>query len=218
MLTGIALLSLILLPLTFSWAIVRYRLMDVDLIFKRGASYTLATAALVGIYFGVVALSAEMVHTRFQHLGEWGLVAAVIVTGLVFDPLKRMIQGQLDRVFDQKSIDYRETLVEFGSELNAQTDLRALMNSIVERLPETLLVTRVAVFLAQEETCGAKSRFSLAASHGLSQQVLSNADSLELGFLDFDNRDSSSHLFFETPQRDAAAAGCGAADGGVCWI
>ena len=172
--------------------------MDVDLIFKRGASYTLATAALVGIYFGVVALSAEMVHTRFQHLGEWALVATVIVTGLVFDPLKRVIQGQLDRVFDQKSIDYRETLVEFGSELNAQTDLRALMNSIVERLPETLLVTRVAVFLAQEETAG-KSKFSLAASHGLSQQVLSNADSLELGFLDFDNRDSSSHLFFETP-------------------
>ena len=199
MLTGIALLSLILLPLTFSWAIVRYRLMDVDLIFKRGASYTLATAALVGIYFGVVALSAEMVHTRFQHLGEWGLAVAVIVTGLVFDPLKRMIQGQLDRVFDQKSIDYRETLVEFGSELNAQTDLRALMNSIVQRLPETLLVTRAAVFLAQEETAGRKSKFSLAASHGLSQQVLSNADSLELGFLDFDNRDSSSHLFFETP-------------------
>ncbi|MGA7156515.1 MAG: ATP-binding protein [Acidobacteriaceae bacterium] len=199
-LTRIALLSLILLPLTFSWAIVRYRLMDVDLIFKRGASYTIATAALVGIYFGIVALAAELVHKRFEHLGEWGLVAAVIVTGLVFDPLKRVIQGQLDRVFDQKSIDYRETLVEFGSELNAQTDLRALMNSIVERLPETLLVTRVAVFLAQEETVGRKSKFSLAASHGLSQQVLSNADSLELGFLDFDNRDSSSHLFFETPQ------------------
>ncbi len=199
-LTRLALLSLILLPLTFSWAIVRYRLMDVDLIFKRGASYTIATAALVGIYFGVVALSAELVHKRFEHLGEWGLVAAVIMTGLVFDPLKRLIQGQLDRVFDQKSIDYRETLVEFGSELNAQTDLRALMNSIVERLPETLLVTRVAVFLAQEEMAGRKSKFSLAASHGLSQQVLSNADSLELGFLDFDNRDSSSHLFFETPQ------------------
>ena len=198
-LTRLALLSLILLPLTFSWAIVRYRLMDVDLIFKRGASYTLATAALVGIYFGIVALSAEVVHKRFEHLGEWGLIAAVIVTGLVFDPLKRLIQGHMDRVFDQKSIDYRETLVEFGSELNAQTDLRALMSSIVERLPETLLVTRVAVFLAQEEYEGRKSRFSLAASHGLSQQVLSNADSLQLGFLDFDNRDSNSHLFFETP-------------------
>ena len=195
----VASLSLILLPLTFSWAIVRYRLMDVDLIFKRGASYTLATAALVGIYFGIIALSAEFVHQRFEHLGEWGLVAAVIVTGLVFDPLKRVIQGQLDRVFDQKSIDYRETLVEFGSELNAQTDLSALMNSIVERLPETLLVTRVAVFLAQEERDGRNNRFLLAASHGLSPQVLASSNSLALGFLDFDHSDSSSHLFFETP-------------------
>ncbi|MFP5234077.1 MAG: ATP-binding protein [Acidobacteriota bacterium] len=214
-LTRVALLSLILLPLTFSWAIVRYRLMDVDLIFKRGASYTLATAALVGIYFGIIALSAEFVHQRFEHLGEWGLVAAVIVTGLVFDPLKRVIQGQLDRVFDQKSIDYRETLVEFGSELNAQTNLIELMNSIVERLPETLLVTRVAVFLAKEETDGQSSSFSLAASHGLSPQVLAGADSLALGFLDFDHRDSTNHLFFETPnamlrlpdaERQAAAA------------
>jgi two-component system NtrC family sensor kinase len=198
--TKVALLSLILLPLTFSWAIVRYRLMDVDLIFKRGVAYTLATASLVGLYFGIVAITAEVVHTRLHNIGEWGLVAAVIVTGLVFDPLKRLIQGRVDRVFDQKSIDYRETLVDFGSELNAQTDLRALVNSIVERLPETLLVTRVAVFLAQEEQQGRKSRFSLAASHGLSQQVMSNADSLELGFLDFDGRDARGHLFFETPQ------------------
>ena len=198
-LTKVAVLSLILLPLTFSWAIVRYRLMDVDLIFKRGVTYTLATASLVGMYFVIIGLTAEIVHTRLPNLREWGLVAAVIVTGLVFDPLKRMIQARVDRVFDQKSIDYRETLVEFGRELNAQTDLRALVNSIVERLPQTLLVTRVAVFLAQEETEGFKSRYSLAASHGLSQQVMSNADSLELGFLDFDRRDSSSHLFFETP-------------------
>ncbi len=201
-LTRLALLSLILLPLTFSWAIVRYRLMDVDLIFKRGVAYTLATAALVGVYFGVIALAAEFVHNQLksEKLRDWGLVIAVIVTGLVFDPLKRMIQSWVDRAFDQKSIDYRETLVDFGGELNAQTDLRALVNSIVEKLPQTLLVTRVAVFLAQEEMAGTKSRFSLAASHGLSQQVMSNADSLELGFLDFDRRESSGHLFFETPQ------------------
>src|ERR1700733_13817128 len=44
-------ICLVFLPLTFSWAIVRYRLMDVDLIFKRGVTYTLATASLVGLYF-----------------------------------------------------------------------------------------------------------------------------------------------------------------------
>src|SRR5215471_2966996 len=43
----VSVLSLVFLPLTFGYAIVRYRLMDVDIIFKRGVSYTLATAAIV---------------------------------------------------------------------------------------------------------------------------------------------------------------------------
>src|SRR6202041_3905576 len=76
LLTKVAGLSLVILPLTFSWAIVRYRLMDVDLIFKRGVTYTLATASLVGLYFGAVAFAAEVVHTRLQSLGVWGLMAA----------------------------------------------------------------------------------------------------------------------------------------------
>ncbi len=148
LLTKLAGLSLVFLPLTFSWAIVRYRLMDVDLIFKRGVTYTLATAALVGLYFGAVASHRRERYTSAPpYLGRWGLLAAIIITALIFDPLKRAIQARVDRIFDQKRFDYRETLVDFGRGLNSQTDLRALLDSIVERLPQTLLVTRVAVFL-----------------------------------------------------------------------
>ena len=202
---------LVILPLTFSWAIVRYRLMDVDLIFKRGVTYTLATASLLGLYFGVVAVAAELVHTRVPNLGVWGLMSAIIITGLIFDPLKRGIQSRVDRVFDRKQFDYRETLVDFGRSLNSQTDLIALLSSIVERLPQTLLVTRVAVFLAAEDTAhSARKRFELAASHGLTLQTSDphNRDqqvqllrSLDLGFFDFDRRDSANHLFLENPQQ-----------------
>src|SRR6266851_7895081 len=80
--TKLGAISLVFIPLTFSWAIVRYRLMDVDLIFKRGVTYTLATSALVGLYFGVLALTAELVRARLPSLRIWGLFAAVIVTGL----------------------------------------------------------------------------------------------------------------------------------------
>ena len=200
-LSKVALLSLLLLPLTFSWAIVRYRLMDVDLIFKRGVAYTLATASLVGLYFGVIALSAEVVHKRLQqspHLRLWGLIAAVIVTGLIFDPLKRAIQAWVDRLFDQKRVDYRETLIEFGRRLNAQTDLTTLVNSVVDRLQSTLLVTRVAVFLADEGYSARRPRYTLAASHGLPPALANTV--LDLGFLDFGQGDEQSHMFFETPQ------------------
>ncbi len=201
LLTKIAGLSLIFLPLTFSWAIVRYRLMDVDLIFKRGVTYTLATASLVGLYFVIVAVSAEMVRARLPSLHVWGLMAAIIFTGILFEPLKKAIQGRVDRLFDQKRFDYRETLVEFGRGLNSQTDLRALLDSIVERLPQTLLVTRVAVFLAPESNRSpAGRRFELAASHGLTNLQNVDLESLDVRFLDFDRPGANSHIFLESPQ------------------
>ena len=198
-------LSLVILPLTFSWAIVRYRLMDVDLIFKRSVTYTLATAALVGLYFVIVAVFAEIVHTRLPSLRIWGLLAAIVATGLIFDPLKRAIQARVDRVFDQKRFDYRETLIQFGRSLNSQTDLRALVDAIVERLPQTLLVTRVAVFLAPEPDTESqvpdRLRFELAASHGLVNLTPEDLRTLDVGFLDFDAPGAHNHVFLENPQQ-----------------
>lgn len=203
LLNQLALLSLVLLPLTFSWAIIRYRLMDVDLIFKRGVTYSLATAALVGLYFGAVALSAETVHTRAPQFGAWGLLAGIMITGLVFDPLKRMIQARVDRVFDKKNFDYRDTLIDFGRSLNSQTDLRALVDSLVARLTQTLLVTRVAVFLASEPD-SPRPQFELAGSYGLanlSGEQGPGTNRLDLRFLDFDRRDAAGHIFLENPQQ-----------------
>ena len=224
LLSKIVLLFLALLPLTFSWAIVRYRLMDVDLIFKRGVTYTLATAAIVGFYFLAVGVTSEVVHARFPSFGYLGPIVAILVVGLSFDPLKRMIQAWVDRVFDQKSFDYRETLIDFGRSLNSQTDLGALVESIVKRLPETLLVTRVAVFLAKEDDAdsneaggngqtrqngGAKENgeakpsrhFELAASHGLANLDAEELRALDVRFLDFDRKGSDEHIFLENPQQ-----------------
>src|ERR1035441_8600783 len=151
LLTNLAGLSLVFLPLTFSWAIVRYRLMDTDLIFKRGVAYTLATGLLLGAYFGIIAIIAEFVHTRLpESVREWAIIIAIPVTAAVFDPLKRRIQSWVDKAFDRHRYDYRRALVEFGRGLGSQTGLDALLDSIVERLPRTLLVARVAVFLGDD--------------------------------------------------------------------
>ena len=203
LLTKLAGLSLIFLPLTFSWAIVRFRLMDTDLIFKRGVAYTLATALLLGAYFGIIALIAEMVHSGVpEAVREWALVIAILVTAAIFDPLKRRIQGWVDRAFDRHRYDYRKALVDFGRGLSSETDLAALLESIVDRLPSALLVARVAVFMDREP-----GRLRLAASHGLpapfeatAAQGRFAADSLDLDFLNFDQAGDHSHIFFENAQ------------------
>jgi two-component system NtrC family sensor kinase len=203
-LTTLANLSIVVLPLTFSWAIVRYRLMDTDLIFKRGVAYTVATSLIVGGYFGVIALTTLVVHTRLpDNVRSWGLVLSILVVAAIFDPLKRRIQGWVDRVFDRHRYDYRKALIEFGRGLSSETDLNALLESIVERLPHTLLVARVAVFMPQNPE--EPSRLRLAASHGLPAEAQaaksrSGLAGLDLGFLDFDYATDHSHIFLENAQ------------------
>ena len=203
----ISVLSLGILPLTFGYAIFRYRLMDVDLIFKRGMAYTLAAAAIAGAYFAVVGGVAELVHTRIPSTGPAGLMLAIVVTALLVDPLRKWIQQHIDQVFYRTHYDYRKTLVEFGRELSSETDLDKMLTTVVERLSRTLLVDRVAIFLSIGE---AAPGFVLAKSFGMMQ-----TNGLDLSFLSVSRPESEAgHLFFdnthqvprETPDAQRAIA------------
>ncbi|MFI5106268.1 MAG: GAF domain-containing protein, partial [Terriglobales bacterium] len=186
----VSVLSLGLLPLTFGYAIFRYRLMDVDLIFKRGMVYTLAAAAIVGVYFAVVAGVAELVHTQVPSSGPFGLVLAMVVTALLFDPVRKWIQERIDQFFYRTRYDYRKTLIEFGRELSAETDLDRMLSSVVDRLSRTLLVDRMAIFLSTGE---ASQQFVVAKSFGMTQ-----TSGLDLSFLSTPRpEDEVGHLFFD---------------------
>jgi two-component system NtrC family sensor kinase len=181
-------LSLALLPLTFGYAIFRYRLMDVDLIFKRGVVYTLAAAIVVGLYFGLVAAVALLVHNWQPSSGPVGLVLAVVVTALLFDPVRKLIQDRIDQFFYRTRYDYRRTLLEFGRELGSETNLNTLLSSLIDRLSHTLAVDRMAIFLAGDEP----GKFALEKSFGLSI-----SGSIDLAFLNVQRPEQAGHLFFE---------------------
>src|ERR1700756_2913638 len=186
----VSVLSLGLLPLTFGYAIFRYRLMDVDLIFKRGMVYTLAAAGVVMLYFTLVAGVAELVHTRIPSTGPYGLILAMVVTALLFDPVRKWIQDGVDQFFYRTRYDYRKTLIEFGRELSSETDLDEMLTSVVDRLSRTLLVDRMAIFLA---TGDQGDHFVIAKSFGMSQ-----TSGLDLSFLSAQRPEmEAGHLFFD---------------------
>ena len=185
----VSVLSLGILPLTFGYAIFRYRLMDVDLIFKRGMAYTLAAGAIVGAYFACVAAIAKLVTASIPSSGPYGLILAVVVTALLFDPVRKWIQDKLDQFFYRTRYDYRRTLIEFGREMSSETDLDKMLASVVDRLARTLLVDRLAIFLANNDS----SRFELTKSFGLA-----HVTGLDLSFLTKPRiEDAAGHIFFE---------------------
>ncbi len=168
-------LSLALIPLCFGYAIIRYRLMDVDIIFKRGLAYTFATGAVVAIYFSAIALVGELTHTTLT-TGPTGAVIAIVVAAFLIQPLRDWVQARLDHFFYRDRLDYRRTLIEFGRALANEVRLEPLLGSVLDRISQTLLVDRLAVFLEDPAHPG---RFLLSRSMGLRA-----AGPLDLSFLD----------------------------------
>jgi PAS domain S-box-containing protein len=187
----VSVLSLVFLPLTFGYAIFRYRLMDVDLIFKRGMAYTIAAGSITAAYFGVIGAVSTLFNRHYPSAGPVGLIIAIVVTAVLFDPFKNWVQDYLDKFFYRKRYDYRRTLIEFGRDLNSETDLDKMLTSIVDRLSRTLMVDRMAIFLANPEH---PEQFTLAQSYGIS-----NTRGLDLRFLNVARREwDSGHLFFDS--------------------
>jgi len=182
---NISVYSLALIPLCFGYAIIRYRLMDVDIIFKRGLAYTFATAGVVAVYFSAIALIGELSHSALPP-GSFGAVVAIVVAAFLFQPLRDWVQARLDHFFYRDRLDYRRTLIEFGRTLTNEVRIDPLLGSVLDRLSQTLLVDRLAVFLEDSDHPG---RFVLSRSMGLRAE-----GPLDLSFLD--------------PARPALASGC----------
>ena len=154
--------SLALIPLCFGYAIIRYRLMDVDIIFKRGLAYTFATAGVVGVYFAGIAVIGELFHTAWP-AGPAGGVIAIVVAAFLIQPLRDWVQARLDHFFYRDRLDYRRTLIEFGRALTNQVHFDPLLGSVLDRISQTLLVDRLAVFLEDDANPG---KFRAFAFHG----------------------------------------------------
>ena len=184
---NLAVLSLPLIPLTWAYAILRYRLMDVDVIFQQGYAYTLATLCVLAIFYGMIFSVSGA-----GELNGAAMVAMILIAAFVFQPIRNWVQEQLDRYFYKDRYDYRRTLIEFARELGSPTDLQAMLESVADRLIRTLGIRHVAFFIWDE----AEGRFQLElASNRNGQQTDQIPYGLDLSFLSPSPK--KPYLFFE---------------------
>ena len=204
-----AVVTLPLIPLTVAYAIVRYRLMDVDVIFRRGYAYTLATLFILTAFYFVVFSVGSIAQPG---LGKTGMITVMLIATFLFQPIRNWIQEQLDRYFYRDRYDYRRTLIAFARELNSETELDPMLHSVAERLMQTLSIRHVAFFTAEQpftadaavtdgNLAGDASparRWRLRSSMGSSARPLTDPASLDLSFLNWPEGTSASpYLFFE---------------------
>ena len=185
----LAVLFLVLIPVTWAYAILRYRLMDVDIIFQQGYVYLLSTLAVLGVVSMLVYALAQR-----DGLGPTSVILLVLVAAFIFEPLRGWIQQQFDKyVFYKDRWDYRQTLIGFARELSTEMDLDRALASVGQRLIDTLSVRQVAFFLASESRPDEYEMHSLYTSKGPGKLP---KEPLDLRFLEVEP--SSPYLFFES--------------------
>ena len=177
--------------------------MDVDIIFRRGYAYTLATLCVMAGFYAIVLSLGSMVKTFYQDLGNTGLMTVMLITAFLFQPIRNWMQERLDRHFYRDRYDYRRTLVEFARELGSETDLDTTLATVGERLLQTLGIKHLVFFLARE---GEGPGFRLKRAMGPNPR-LAAADSTRLDLKLPQLETAEPYLFFERTrhQLDAVA-------------
>jgi PAS domain S-box-containing protein len=154
-------IPLSLVPLAYASAIVRYRLLDIEVIIKRSVVYAAALCVIAGIYAILLPVANSIVRPGGA-ANQWVFaLLATLVAVLLAPPVKNVVQTVLDRAFYRDRYDYRRALVGFARDLNSDLDLNRLSARLVSRVVETLVVDRMALML---ENDGATHFASVRAS------------------------------------------------------
>jgi MFS family permease len=134
-------------PIAIGFAVLKYRLYDIDVVINRALVYGPLTATLVALYFGgIVVLQRLFVFLTGQQ-STLAVVASTLLIAAMFSPLRRRIQSFIDRRFYRSKYDAAKTLKGFSTKLRDETDLDALRGDLEGVVRETMQPAHVSLWL-----------------------------------------------------------------------
>jgi hypothetical protein len=126
------------IPVAAGVAILRYRLYDIDVLINRTLVYGSLTLSLAAVYVVAVVSLQRLFRALTGQESQLAVVASTLIIAALFGPLRRRVQGFIDRRFYRSKYDARKTLEAFSSRLRDETDLETLKGDLVGVVSETV--------------------------------------------------------------------------------
>jgi PAS domain S-box-containing protein len=142
---------LILLPLSITYAILRYHLLDVDRILANLLTYTLTMAAGLAAFYGLLMLLSALIRERIRADNPLLIAVFLLLLVLGLSPLRSMIRRTIDRLFYRAPADYRRVLNTLASELVITPDLERTLQLLSDQLQQALAPEEFVIFLFDDE-------------------------------------------------------------------
>ena len=165
-------LTLAIVPLSLSIAVLRYRLYDIDIIINRTIVYGSLTLMLALVYFGGVASLQYIFRALTGHkdFPQLTIVVSTLAIAALFDPLRRRIQSSVDRRFYRRKYDARKTLDDFSARLREETNLDNLNAELITVVEETMQPEHISLWLRPDAAAENRRQHS-QPSVGLRRRV-----------------------------------------------
>ncbi len=139
-----------LTPLLFTISIVRYQILDIDLILNRSTVYLLVLLGLMSVYTIIVGLVAFAVGTFTIKVSVIASAFAAVVIGVLFQPFRLWVQNFIDKRFFRVRYNYRMALRDFTRAIDTHVDVESLLHDLLTKI-ENLLHPRRSAFLLKSE-------------------------------------------------------------------
>ena len=145
------LLSIALIPVAMTLAVLRYRLFDIDLFIRKTLVYGLLTGLLTAVYFGSVVVLQSVF--RGEGSNSLTVAASTLLITASFAPLRRRIQTLIDRRLFRSKYNAQVVIERFGGAAQSQANLETLSADLMAVVEETIQ-PRSGVLWIREPTQG----------------------------------------------------------------
>jgi signal transduction histidine kinase len=146
-------LTMIMVGFT-TYSILKHRLMDISIVFKKGTTYILLLLLLFIPSFILILLGQKIFFERIDYLFTMIMFFVVFLAAILFHRIKPKTEKAVDTLFFKDRYNYRKTLGEFSKAMVNILDLQSLVKRIIETITQTMRVDKASLFLLNDEKGG----------------------------------------------------------------
>jgi hypothetical protein len=139
------------IPFSFGFAMLRYRLWDIDVLINRTLVYGALTVILTAVYVGLVIGLQALLRNIISHDSGVAIVLSTLAIYFLFQPLHSSIQRIIDRRFYRSKYDAAKTVAAFSATLRQEVNLDQLREQLLAVVQETMQPAYVSLWLRKSE-------------------------------------------------------------------